>query len=67
MESIIFVSVPFKGVFWHFKVDRRILLKLSVIDLLIKTIGVILKVFLESVVSSYIVVLVIDNLIGNIL
>ena len=63
----IFVSAPFKGVFWHFKVDRRILLTLSVIDLLIKTIGVILKVFLESVVSSYIVVLVIDNLIGNIL
>ena len=67
MESSIFVSAPFKGVFWHFKVDRRILLTLSVIDLLIKTIGVILKVFLESVVSSYIVVLVIDNLIGNIL
>ena len=30
MESIIFVPVPFKGVFWHFKVDRRILLTLTV-------------------------------------
>ena len=26
MESSIFVSAPFKGVFWHFKVDRRIYL-----------------------------------------
>ena len=30
MESSIFVSAPFKGVFWHFKVDRRILLTLTV-------------------------------------
>ena len=31
MESSIFVSAPFKGVFWHFKVDRRILLTLTVV------------------------------------
>ena len=30
MESSIFVSASFKGVFWHFKVDRRILLTLTV-------------------------------------
>ena len=30
MESIIFVSVPFKGVFWDFKVDRRIFLTQTV-------------------------------------
>ena len=30
MESSIFVSAFFKGVFWHFKVDRRILLTLTV-------------------------------------
>ena len=30
MESIIFVSVPFKGVFWDFKVDQRILLTQTV-------------------------------------
>ena len=31
MESSIFVSASFKGVFWHFKVDRRILLTLTVV------------------------------------
>ena len=31
MESSIFVSAPFKGVFWHFKVDRRILLTQTVL------------------------------------
>ena len=30
MESSIFVSAPFEGVFWHFKVDRWILLTLTV-------------------------------------
>ena len=34
MESSIFVSAPFKGVFWHFKVDRRILLTLTVLFIL---------------------------------
>ena len=31
MESSIFVTASFKGVFWHFKVDQRILLTLTVI------------------------------------
>ena len=31
MDSSIFVSAPFKGVFWHFKVDRRIYLTDTVI------------------------------------
>ena len=42
MESSIFVSAPFKGVFWHFKVDRRILLTLTV-DVLTLSMGVGLK------------------------
>ena len=30
MESSIFVPAPIKGVFWHFKIDRRIYLSPTV-------------------------------------
>ena len=50
MESSISVSAPFKGVFWHFKVDRRIYLT--------DTVEVILKLYYHGKQQRYLQVLV---------